>query len=207
MAVLYTQALADRAQAYLDLPLTEKRSPNGLAALAAIWSAIQQQPAGNCRQCQFSDYNATLIAYLRDFSRLQNPEAMSDSTYQFAPQFADATLTHDSYSKVVTADNLTDEDVKFFTEKGRKDLFVKKGEAHAAPDPTDKGGSTDTKASDALKGEKEAHKAEKKAHAETKKQLSEIEKQLAEAQKQLADIAAKAAADPVVGDVSTEAAK
>lgn len=220
MGVLYTQALADRAQAYVGLPLTEKRSPNGLAELAAIWSAIQQQPAGSCRQCQFSDYNATLTAYLRDFSRLSNPEAMSDSTYQFAPQFADATLTHDSYSKVVTADNLTDEDVKFFTDKGRKDLFIKKGSAaakaaDAASTPTDVTTERPLVPEDDLKAEREAHLAsveklnaseaalasEKEAHEATKSQMSEVQaqvsdltEQVAKLSKELTDAKAKKAA-------------
>lgn len=209
MGVLYTQAIADRAQAYADLPLLEKRSPNGLAELAAIWSAIQRQPAGSCRQCQFSDYNATINAYLRDFSRLQHPETMSNTSYQFAPQFADATLTHESYGKVVTADNLTDEDVKFFTSKaggGRKDVFVKKT-GDNAPKETDEGAADVTPArplvpEDDLKSEQEAHLAsvtklnaaesalasEKEAHEGTKSQLSEVQAQVSDLNEQVAKL-------------------
>jgi hypothetical protein len=191
----YSQQVADRAQAWANQSLTEKRSPDGLRELAAVWSAIQGQPAGGCRQCQYSDYNAVITTYLREFSRLQNPELMSESTYQLAPQFADVSLVDEGLNGVFTADNLTDEVAEYFIGKGRTDLFVKKGEAaQVAATDASKSTAADTKAADALK-------AEKKAHTETKKELSEVQKQLAEANKQLADIAeaaekAKATATP-----------
>lgn len=215
MGVLYTQVLAYRAQAYANLPLTEKRSPGGLAELAAIWSAIQQQSAGSCRQCQFSDYNATINAYLRDFSRLQTPETMSESTYQFAPAFADATLTHESYSKVVTADNLDDEDVKFFTSKAggsRKDLFVKKSQGAGKPEATDSATEVTPEHSLVpeadLHAEQQAHlasveklntaeaalTAEKEAHDATKSQLSEVQAQVSGLTEQVAQLTKELAA-------------
>lgn len=229
MGVHYSQALAERAQAYQDRPLSDKRSPEGLAELAAIWSAIQGQPAGSCRQCQYSDFTHALVSYLRDFSRLQYPDLMSDSAYQLAPPFASETLVHEDYGRVVTADTLTDADVEFFTSKGRGDLFVKKSASTATA--ADSSASTDStpsadetaplakltkeqeahavtkaKAAETLAKEKEAHAADKTKAADALKAEKEAHKatkaELSEVQKQLAT-AQKQLAD--LADKATQA--
>jgi hypothetical protein len=204
VALAYTQALFERATVWLARPLTAgsegRRSADGLLELATIWAAIHKAPLPEClRQCQYSERHASVAAYVRDFPRLSLTSAMSETTetqskYQIAPAFAGQQFVHEDLAAPVTAENLTDELAEFFIKKGRSDAFIKRGAVEAEAEPEGKP-AADTKASDALKAEKEAHKAEKKAHSETKKELSEVQKQLAEATKQLADIAAKAEAD------------
>lgn len=126
MALAYTQLLYERAQAYQDRPLGQKRSPDGLAELAALWAAITGEQAGSCRQCQYSDFNAVVVAYLRASTRLLHPELMSDSAYQLVPGFENETFVDDTYGRVVTADSLTDEDAEYFIKAGYKHAFVKK---------------------------------------------------------------------------------
>ena len=218
----YTQALADRAAAYLALPLTDKRQPAGLLALAEVWAAIQGLPPVACRQCQYSERTADVAAYVREFFRLQNSTTMSDtpaiSKYQLAPAYANQTFNHEDYNGTLSADNLTDEGIEFFIGKGYGHAFT---ERDAAAPSTEGVGSTASAAkadttdhaaelateqkhhattTGKLHKEQEAHgktsdalKAEKEAHKATKKELSEMQKQLTEAHKQLADLASKAA--------------
>ncbi|MGI4884280.1 MAG: hypothetical protein ACRYFR_04905 [Janthinobacterium lividum] len=121
----FSEALVARAQAWADQPLNDKRRPAGLAELAALWSAITGQPAGTCRQCQFSDFNATVGAYLRESFRYLHPELMADAKFLLAAAFATQSLVHESYNKAVTADNLTDEDAAFFITHGYAHAFTK----------------------------------------------------------------------------------
>lgn len=130
MAVVYTAELVARAEAFLALATNDKRQPTGLEELAAIWAAMQGRPASSCRQCQFSDYQRDVAAYVREFSRLQNPNTVATS-YSLAPAYASETFVHEDYNKVVTADNLTDEDAEFFIKAGRADAFVKNKAAAA----------------------------------------------------------------------------
>ena len=132
MGVRYSQHLADRAQAWLALPLNEKRQPAGLEELGNLWATMQGLPPVRCRQCQYAERSASVAAYLREFSHLPTFTSMSDtpaSTYQLAPAYAAQTLVHEDYNKAVTADNLTDEDAEFFIGKGYVSQFIKKAEA------------------------------------------------------------------------------
>jgi hypothetical protein len=211
--VLYTAELAARAEAWVARPLIEKRSAEGLLELATIWAAINQVALPECiRQCQYSERAASLRAYILEFSRTQNPETMSESTYQLAQAFANEKLVHEGYNKVVDASNLTDEDVAYFQKIGRKDLFVKRGataEATAAGETVavdsekplvpeadlikeqEAHTATKTKAAEALTKEKEAHAAAKTKASEALKSEKEAhtatKKELSEVQKQLAD--------------------
>ena len=174
MGLLYTQELADRAQAWISRPLTAglegKRSADGLLELASIWAAIHRQPLPECiRQCQYSERQASVAAYLREFSRLQNLTTMSDtptaSKYQLAPQFANETLVDENLSGSYTADTLTDEVAEHFIKRGRKDLFV---ERNAAGTPAAE--TTEAEPGDARDYEAELA-AQEDAHASTRQEL------------------------------------
>jgi hypothetical protein len=197
VATVYTQELLDRATAYAGQPLTDRRSPAGLAELASIYSAITGLEVGSCRQCQYSDFLAAISNYSRAATRFLHPETMPDTKYAFAPGLENEQLVHDSYGKVVTAENLEDKDVEFFKSKGLDKLFVLKSKKDvAAPAATDGSATTDgeadendalKKAQDEVAAGKEALKTEKTAHSVTKKKLAETEKDLAKATKSLAD--------------------
>ncbi len=124
MALLYTQEVADRATAWVTQPLSQKRSPAGLTELAALWSAIHQQPSGSCRQCQYSDYSASVAAYLREFSRLQNPTTVA-SSYSLAPGYQNETFVHEDRAEPTNASNLTDEAAEFYIKQGYGHAIVK----------------------------------------------------------------------------------
>ena len=168
MGLLYTQELADRAHAWIGRPLTAgpegKRSADGLLELASIWAAIHRQPLPECiRQCQYSERQASVAAYLREFSRFStfNSNTMSDtaptSQYQIAPEFAGQSFVHDDFNGAVTAENLTDEAAEFFISKGRDDAFVKIGSKEAKAANAEQV-AKDT-APDDLATEQAAHKA------------------------------------------------
>ncbi|MGI4736126.1 MAG: hypothetical protein ACRYG7_13195 [Janthinobacterium lividum] len=207
MAPAYTQQLLDRAQAYTEQPLTARRSPEGLTELASIYSAITGQPVGSCRQCQYSDFLAAVANYTRSATRFLHPELMSESKYAIAPGLENETFVHESYNKVVTAENLEDKDVEFFKSKGLGKSFVlkskKDADAAAAAPATDGSTATEggadatereqqltekvTASEAALKTEKEAHAATKKQLTVAKQQVGEVNKLLAEANKKLAE--------------------
>jgi hypothetical protein len=190
VATVYTQELLDRATTYAGQPLTDRRSLAGLAELAGIYSAITGQEVGNCRQCQYSDFLAALSNYSRAATRFLHPELMSESKYAFAPGLENEQLVHDSYGKVVTAENLEDKDVKFFQSKGLGKLFVEKSKKDAAPeagDDADKTAEADKKAKADAEAGKAALKTEKDAHAATKKELVISQKEVARLTKALAD--------------------
>lgn len=128
MAVDYSnQETLSRVQAYLALPLNEKRQPAGLAELAAVYSLASGQPTGSCRQCQYRDYVAVLVAYERQSLRLLHPETMAASAYTLAPGFENEQFVHESFEQVVTADNLTDKGAEFFIKNGFAHAFLKNG--------------------------------------------------------------------------------
>ena len=217
MTTVYTQELLDRATAYAGQPLTDRRSPAGLAELASIYSAVTGEEVGSCRQCQYSDFLAALSKYSRAATRFLHPELMSDSKYAFAPGLENEQLVHDSYGKVVTAENLEDKDVEFFKSKGMGSLFVaktKKGaettaatDGSAATDGKPEPNEAEKKLKDevaagktALKTEKDAHAATKKEHATDKKEIARLTKALAEAQDALEKATAKPTGDAVPTD-------
>ncbi|WP_400190666.1 hypothetical protein [Hymenobacter sp. B81] len=141
MAVTYTQELLDRAEAWTRQPLAEKRSAAGLIRLAALYSAITGTAAGSCRQCQYSDYNAVVQAYVRQASAHLYPETVSKTQYSLAPGFENETFVHEAYDQAVTAATLTDADAEFFIKNGFGHAFLKDGkpipqktEAEAAGD-------------------------------------------------------------------------
>lgn len=190
MATVYTQELLDRATAYAGQPLTDRRSPAGLAELAGIYSAITGLEVGSCRQCQYSDFLAALSNYSRAATRFLHPEIMSDSKYAFAPGLENEQLVHDSYDKVVTAENLEDKDVAFFKSKGFDKLFVEKSKKDAAAadaDSGDKATDAEKKAKTEAEAGKAALKTEKDAHTATKKKLADSEKEVVRLTKALAD--------------------
>jgi hypothetical protein len=177
MGVLYTQALADRATAWLARPLTAspegKRSAEGLLELATIWAAINRTGLPEClRQCQYSERAQALRNYLVEFSRHPLfPDAMSEtsqSKYQIAPAFAGQTFVDEGLSTPITAENLTDEAAEYFIKKGRKDAFILRSstpaEDAAGDAVADDAAADDSKDSRDYAGELEA---EQKAHTTT----------------------------------------
>ncbi|MGI4819880.1 MAG: hypothetical protein ACRYFV_01605 [Janthinobacterium lividum] len=142
MGLAYTQALLERATAYLARPLTAapegKRSAEGLLELATIWAAIHRCPLPEClRQCAYSERHASVAAYVRDFSSHSSFTAMSETTqtkYQIAPAFAGQQFVHDDLAAPVTAENLTDETAEFFIKHGRKDAFILRAGAETKPE-------------------------------------------------------------------------
>jgi hypothetical protein len=185
VGLLYTPELAARAAAWAAQPLNAKRSADGLTELGAIWSAIHRLPPVECRQCQYSERNASVAAYLRDFSRLSISSTMSDSQtaskYQIAPAYARQTFVHDDLSAPVTAENLTDDLAEFFIKHGRKDAFIERGSQPAA-----EAGAPAGEKSEGAQVSQADLDAEKEAHKATKKELTEVSKQLAEAEQKLA---------------------
>ena len=126
MALAYTPALLARATAYLAAPLPERRSPVGLAELLALYNAITGEGRSWCPQCQYSDFYALVQAYCREASTFLAPRPMSESKYTVADGYEKEEFVHEHYNKVVTADNLTDEDAEFFLAHGGEHLFVLK---------------------------------------------------------------------------------
>lgn len=118
-----------RVQAWLALPLTKKRSLAGLDELAALYRLTSGSTAGRCRQCQYSDFNAAVVAYERHSFRLLHPHLMANTQYALAPGFENEQFVHESYSEVVTAENLTDEAAEFFIANGFENAFVKRADA------------------------------------------------------------------------------
>lgn len=189
MATRYTAELLAQATAYVARPLSERRQPAGLAELADLYAAITGQSGSSCRQCQYSDFFSSLQSYIREATRFLHPELMTESKYTFAPGFQSETLVHESYTKKVTADNLTDEDAKFFLKNGYGHVIVEKGAKPAATEGDDaKTAETEAvaKAKAATDKASEALKSEKHAHGETKKEVTSLKKELAAAQKDLA---------------------
>lgn len=189
MARAYTQQLLDRATAYVGQPLTARRGTQaGLAELTALYSDITGETAGTCRQCQVSDFMAVVTAYIREATRFLHPELMPDSKYTFAPAFANEQIADGRYSKVVTAENLTDEDAEKLLKMGYAHVIVKKGskeaDATAGEDKADVSDS-EKKAKEAAEKAKTDLKTEKEAHAATKKELTTTKSDLAKAQKEL----------------------
>ena len=127
MAVIYTEELLSRANTWLSTPLNQRRSPEGLRALAALYTDLTGESAGSCRQCQFSDFNSAVGSYSREAQRFLHPETVANSTYTLASPFQNEQLVHEKYGKVVSAENLTDKDAEFFIENGYKHAFLKNG--------------------------------------------------------------------------------
>jgi phosphatidylserine decarboxylase len=202
----YTQQLLDRATTYVEQPLAARRYAEGMAEVSALYAEITGEPISSCRQCQYSNYLAVVTAYIREATRFLHPETMADSNYTFAPQFANEQIADGRYSKVVTAETLTDKDAEALIKLGYGHVIVKKGAAAAGePAGDDKAGTSeaDTKAKADLKTEKEAHKATKSELTATKKELVATATKLAEAEKTVAELQAKllpAPTDVVTGD-------
>ncbi len=131
MAVNYNEQILSRAQAWLSLPLNDKRQQAGLDELAAIYSLATGQTTSSCRQCQYSDYADAVKTYERQALRHLYPDLMADSKYIFAPGFENETYVHEGYNKVVTSENLEDADAEFALKNGGKHLFVKRAEEKA----------------------------------------------------------------------------
>jgi hypothetical protein len=108
----YSQALLDRAQAYVAQPLNNRRYEQGLAEISQLYAEITGETVGTCRQCQYKDFLAVVTAYIREATRSLHPELMADSKYTFAPGFAGEVIADGRYNKTVTNENLTDEDAE-----------------------------------------------------------------------------------------------
>jgi hypothetical protein len=139
--IAYTAELLSRAQAWLSLPLTDKRYEAGLQELTELYRLITGEPASSCRQCQYSDWAATVVAYVREASTFLFPETMSESKYTVANGYEHEQFVHEDYNKVVTAENLTDADAKFFIGKG----FGHAIKLKAGENPDGSTGEVDTK--------------------------------------------------------------
>lgn len=211
----YSAELAARADAWLALPLAQKRSPEGLTELGSLWATMQGLPPVACRQCQYSDRARDVATYLRDYHRFtQHPDAMSDSKYTFAPQFTGEVIADGRYNKTVTAENLTDADAEALLKLDYGHVIVLKAGATAAPSTTaptspetaptereqtltqqltqateqaSKSNEAEKKAKQETSTAQKALKAEKDAHALTKKDLEAVREQLAELQAKLTE--------------------
>jgi len=186
VGVAYTQALLDRASAYVGQPLSARRYDEGLTELTSLYTAVTGQAVGKCRQCQYSDYLAAVQAYIRQATRELHPETMADSNYTLAPGFENETFVHEAYGKAVTAENLTDADAKFFIGKGFKDAFILKAsqkggaEGGASTETTEVEHKNPVVPQADLEKEQKAHQVtvkkletEKEAHAATKNKAAE----------------------------------
>jgi phosphatidylserine decarboxylase len=184
----YTQQLLDRATTYVEQPLAARRYAEGMAEVSALYAEITGEPISSCRQCQYSNYLAVVTAYIREATRFLHPETMADSNYTFASQFANEQIADGRYSKVVTAETLTDKDAEALIKLGYGHVIVKKGgkeEAAAEGESKSTTSEAETKAKADLATAKADLKTEKEAHGVTKKELAKVQKQLADAQKQL----------------------
>jgi hypothetical protein len=130
--VAYTQQLLDRAQAYVEKPLSARRYDEGLGEISQLYADITGEPVGKCRQCQYLDYLAVVTAYIREATRFLHPELMSKSKFTFAPGFQNEAIADGRYSKVVTAENLTDEDAEALLKLGYGHVIVLKPSAEGA---------------------------------------------------------------------------
>ncbi len=227
MGVAISQALLDRATAYVSQPLAARRYEAGLAEVTALYSEITGQPAATCRQCQYSNYLAVVQAYIRQATRELHPETMAESKYSIAPGLENEVFVHEGLSEAVTAENLTDKSAEFLMKHGYKHAFVLKSAAKAE---ADQGSETEVEPKNPLvpqadlEKEQEAHratakrleetqathaaekakasdalKAEKEAHKATKKELTSTAHKLDEAEKQLAE------AQATIGSLRTPA--
>jgi hypothetical protein len=200
VATNYNQELLDRATAYVGQPMDYRRR-EGLAEISALYSAITGGVVGTCRQCQYSDYLAVVTTYIRLATNFLHPELMSETKYAIVAPLAGETFTHDSYSKAVTAENLTDTDAEFFIKHGYKDAFVlKSGQTVAEAKDADKqeadhkAAERETKLKADLSAEKTAHKTTKASLATAEKRVTtltterdELQRQVDEAKNRLAE--------------------
>lgn len=223
MALTYTQALLDRATAYVARSLASRRYAEGLAEISSLYSAITGSAVA-CRQCQYSDFMSVVQAYIREATRFLHPETMSDSSYTFAPAFAAEIIADGRYGKSVTAENLTDDDAKALIPLGYSHVIIAKpgkeapaegGETQAQegdeqPQPTDR----ETELEQSLSGQKAAYEKlegqfklteenrqqaaanlekEKIAHRATEKQLKASKAQLTDLTKERDELALQVA--------------
>jgi hypothetical protein len=215
MATTYTQALLDRATAYIGQPLSARRYDEGLAEVTALYSEITGQPAAKCRQCQYSNYLAVVQAYIRQATRELHPDTMADSKYTLAPGYENETFVHESLSQAVTGESLTDQTAEFLIAKGFGHAIVLKSGQSAS---TEGDATTEVETENPLvpqadlEKEQEAHratakrleeaqathtadktkasealKAEQKAHQATKKELTSVSGKLGQVEKALAE--------------------
>lgn len=211
MAVTYTQELIDRAEAYLAQPIDSRRRAEGLAEISELVAAINGQPVGSCRQCQYADHLAVVRAYVIQAPRVLHPDTVSKSTYSFAPGFENEQLVHENYGHAITADNLTDEAGAFFAKNGYAHALLKDGKPIDVEADAKAAKKAEKEAEkEAEKAKAEAEKAQKKAQKEAEKAKAEAEKKAAaekaaiekaEAEKKAAD--EKAAADKAAADKGT----
>jgi hypothetical protein len=207
----YSQALLDRAQAYVEQPLNARRYDAGLTEISQLYAEITGEPVGKCRQCQYKDFLAVVTAYIREATRFLHPELMADSKYTFAPGFAGEVIADGRYSKTVTAENLTDQDAEALIKLGYGHVIVAKPGESILAGASDQGevdfdvepnGKSQVELD--LEAEQQAHEQtkkslqdEKNAHAATKAKLTKAQQQLTTAQNKLnAKAAASGATDP-----------
>ena len=138
MAWVYTEALLARAEAYVALPITQRRYASGLAEISSLYSDITGQAVSSCQQCQYLDFLAVVRSYIRQATLHFHPELMADSNYTLAPGFQDAKFIHENRSEPMTAETLTNEGVEFFIKNGYDHAFVKKSAGKAGADGDDK---------------------------------------------------------------------
>jgi Spy/CpxP family protein refolding chaperone len=122
----YTQQLLDRAQAYVEQPLNDRRYDQGLQQISQLYAEITGEPVGKCRQCQYKDFLEVVTSYIREATRFLHPELMADSKYTFAPGFAGEVIADGRYNKTVTAENLTDQDAEALIKLGYGHVIIAK---------------------------------------------------------------------------------
>lgn len=171
MRAPYSQALLDRATAYIEQPLNSRRYDDGLTEISQLYAAITGEPVGKCRQCQYSDFLAVVTAYIREATRSLHPELMVDSKYTFAPGFEIETIADPRYTKAVTAETLTDEDAEYLLKMGYKHVIVLK----PGQEPLLAGASEQNEGD---KNEPEPTKREKALEAQLTQQLNSYEELL-----------------------------
>ncbi|MBO2010847.1 hypothetical protein [Hymenobacter negativus] len=145
MRTAYTPELLARAQAWVSLPLNDKRYQAGMTELWALYAAITQTPVSTCRQCQYSDYAAIVVAYVREATTFLHPETVSDTKYTLANGYENEQFVHEKYATTITGENLTDEAAEFFIKNGFAHAIILKAGQNADGST----GEVDTKASKA----------------------------------------------------------
>jgi hypothetical protein len=174
----YTQALLDRAQAYVGQPLNNRRYEQGLTEISLLYAAITGEAVGTCRQCQYKDFLAVVTAYIREATRFLHPELMADSKYTFAPGFAGEVIADGRYTKTVTAENITDEDAEALIKLGFGHVIVLKPGQELATSSSELAGSDFIVEPDGKSQLELDVEEERAAHEETKELLEQAHERI-----------------------------
>jgi pyruvate/2-oxoacid:ferredoxin oxidoreductase beta subunit len=127
MAAAHTPELLARAEAYLALPVRERRLKRAaLDELLSLYNAITGQRRTWCPSCEYADFFKVVADYIHQSHNPLSSATMATSKYQIASGFENETFVHEKLSEPITAANLTDEAAEFFIKNGYDKQFVLK---------------------------------------------------------------------------------